>query len=70
MAMDVRQLAERVVAEVHRTGAPPAEVARRVLEEAWGSLGDEVRQELLVRGMLEQAEAAERGDAGQPPAED
>jgi hypothetical protein len=66
--MDVRQLAERVVAEVRRTGAPVAEVARRVLEEVWDSLSDEARQELLVRGLLEQVEAAEWGDAGQPPA--
>jgi hypothetical protein len=61
--MNVQQLAERVIAESLATGEPLAEVARRVLEEAWGSLSDQDKRELLVCGLAGRFEGAEF-DAG------
>jgi hypothetical protein len=60
--VNVQQLAERVVAEARATGAPLAGVARRVLEEAWDSLSDRDRRELLACGLGARVKAA-RPDA-------
>jgi hypothetical protein len=49
--MNVQELVQRAVAEVHRTGAPPAEVAPGVLEAAWGSLGEGAVRFLLACGL-------------------
>jgi hypothetical protein len=49
--MNVQQLVGRAVAEVHATGAPPAEVAPGVLREFRGSLSGEALEALLACGL-------------------
>jgi hypothetical protein len=61
--MNLAQLLQRVLDEARATGAPPHEVASRVLREAWPSLDDEARRELLACGLGETVKAA-RLDAG------
>ena len=49
--MNLPQRIKRVLDEARATGAPPDEVAARVLREAWASLADEARRELLACGL-------------------
>jgi hypothetical protein len=61
--MNLAQLLQRVLDEARATGAPPDQVAPRVLREAWASLDGEARRELLACGLGTRAKAA-RPDAG------
>jgi hypothetical protein len=56
--MNLPQLLKRVLDEARATGAPPDEVAARVLREAWASLDDEARRELLACGLGARVKAA------------
>ena len=69
--MNLPQLLKRVPDEARATGAPPDEVAPRVLREAWASLDDEARRELLACGLGARVKAARLdADPDAPPGRD